>query len=1104
VPSISATLQISTGDLTRLQTLPTQLATLVGEARQSLQSVTRGGGGNALGALLGNLDGLGARAAALPDLGPLLASVQSVLADLPAAGFADLAALRKGIDEMLGVLGPVTDLVLRGKLDASLELGAQRAVDAVGGLLRPGDDTTGLLGQLEQFLVTFQSLQSWRQRPPTPQALVDLLTPLLIGLPTDLLDAPHGQLRAALDPLRQLLPAGAELAAWRASLAERVSVWTQLTAQLSGPAIDWNAVELALRAELNALVRLRATRDLLISASLSNLGRIDLSRVGQIGSAVLAVPRPDEFRLSQIIDGMRSYLEGLAATLEAWTPTPDEVRALTTDLTGTFRRFLDESPLGELRNLLLSCHHRLMLAIEELPFRDLAAQVERALRKVAEAIQVVDPDLIRRPIHELFETIDAKLKEIPVSEIVAAVQAVWQRVDDVFQQINTQLAGLSTTLQGLVARVATLKEELQPTLDGIASAVGTIDAQLSAFDLTEASSVIVDNLHQLRDTVAALDFSKLPDPALAALHAGAQILKNIDVAGAVNPPLNDELGKVDPTPLLASVSATLSAATSQLTAIDPASVVKQLDAPVDELLKALAAFGPDALRALLDAALEPLDDALRALDFSQVLAPVTRLYAELLARVESVLDPDQIFTPLNDLVQPVVTVIDAIQPSRLMGFATATAGPMAQAAASPAGPPAAFAGARATLQAIPEAAEASEPLFGFRPGDMLMPVIDLHRQLMQVVEGVTDEALATAATLLHEALSLRLQSLLPSSVELEVGARLDVVAGEFDAAAVTGRLLPAGEAFQVFVETFTAKSAELAGADAEVTLRIGGLLGAADPIGLAPAPSQSESLVAASAHVQAGLRLDGLQDAARHLSELQAMLPPFLQTATVTAESLRQFLRDLDPAPIRIAINAAFDRIGRWIVALQGSLMAGIESLMRLVEEFLLPITPAALLELADRLHQAVKEQLLAFHPNTFKDEVRLIFDAVLAQVKAFDPVVIVTELNQERDRLRQTLHDFVGGIQPDPAQFVTLQQRLAALKPSEILKPAVESLKPVSEILAKIDITVILEPLVDAVARVRAQVPEIVAEIEAAIDAVLDAIPEGGGSRVSASVSVG
>ena len=1102
--SISGTLQLTAGDFSNLQALPQQLEALVGTARQNLNSITSdGASGNAISTLLTNLDGLGGQAANLPDLGPLLEPIQSLVRNLPSSDLVSLPELRSGVDQTLSVLGPVKDLILSGKLDGTLEEGAQRAVEAVSGLLRPGDSGSDILGQFQQFFEMFQSLSSWRTRPPSPQALVELLAQLLLGTSTDFLEQPYTLLRTKLDPLRNILPVGPDLSGWRAAFPARVSFWTELNAQLSAPNINWNDVESRLQVELRTLIELRATRDRLISGALSNLTRINLGDLGQVGTAIVNVPPPPEFQLSRITDGIRSHLESLAASLESWAPTPEELRALVNGFSGSVRTFLENSPLGELRAILLRFHHRLMLAIESLPFRNLAAKVEEALRKVADAINVVDPDLIRKPIQDFFALVDSKIKEIPVSAILDAVNSVWRTVEDVFQQINTQLVSLKNTLQGLVANVQTLVDQIQPTLDSINSAVGAIETQLASFDLKDASAAIVEQLHELRDTVAGLDFSALPDAAVSALHAGAQLLKSLDVAGAVNPELNKALEKVDPTPQLESVTATLSAATGQLRAIDPASVVKQLDKPVDELLKALNEFGPDKLRSLMEAAVRPVEDALRGIDFTTALAPVTRVYADLFARVDAVLNPELIFGPLNELVQPVVNVIDAVQPSRLLEFATSQAGPMAESVGSPVKPPAAVTSGSAVLNSIPKAAELNEELFGFRPGDMLLPVIDLYRQFMEVIDGLSDDVLGRATELFRDLFSVRLQSLFPSSVQLEVQSSLDLVNAEFDSSAVNRRLIEAAGLFQTFVSNFNVKSATVGAADATVTLRIRSLLSQLDPFLLAPAPSQSEAVAAASVQVQGRLQLDGLRNASVHLSKVRSTLPAFLSSADVTVTSLRTFLKDLDPAPVRVAMNEAFDRIGARIVALERPLMTGLGELFRVIEEFILPISPAALLDLANRLHLALKEQLLAFHPNTFKDEVTLIFDIVKEQLTAFDPSVIVDELNKQRELLIKSLRDFIGQLQPDPAQFLALQQNLAGLKPSEILKPAVESLKPVTDLLAKIDIKIVLEPLIEAIERVRAQVPEVVVEIEAALDEVLNAIPEGGSSSVSGSASV-
>ena len=1104
MPSISATLQISTSGLADLQAIPQQLESLVNGARSNLSSIHSGAAaGNPFSSLLGNFQALAGQTANLPDLGPVLAPIQALAKDLPDAGFANIDQLTHGVDDMLDVFGPVKDLLLSGKLNLTLEQGAQKALEVVGGLLKPGDDSAPILSQLEQFFEMFRSLQSWGQKPPSAQALADLLGQLFVGVPADLLEKPYAALRAVLDPLRQVLPEGPELTGWRGAFEGRSQFWAQANAQLAVPNINWSALETSLHGELQLLIDLRAKRDRLISVSLSNLTTLNFRGLDQVQGGIATIARPPEFRISKIMDGILSHIESLATSLENWAPTPEALQGLVNGLTGSFREFLEASPLGELRALLLGFHHRLMLAIESLPFRDLAAKVEKALLQVAKAIDIVDPDLIRKPIHEFFDKIDSKIKEIPLADIQNAINTVWQSVRNVFQQINAQLENLKSTLTGLVSHVKDLVQQIQPTLDSVSKSVDTIKTQLESFDLKEPASAIIDDLHKLRDKVAAIDFSKIPGPALSGLHAGAQLLRGLDVAGAVNPPLNDALTKVDPTPQLQSVTATLSGATGNLRAIDPSNVVQQLDKPVDELLKVLNEFGPERLKGLLLEAIRPIEDAIRQLDFARVLSPVTQLFADLFAKVDAVLNPEAIFAPLDKLVQPVVDAIDAVKPSSLMALATAHAGPISEATASAAHPPAVISNARAALQSIPEAAESKEKLFGCRPGDLLLPVIDMYRQFMQAFDRVSEEVLGQAAQAFQHNLTGRLQALLPASIDFEVEGGLQLVIGEFDPSLVTQKLDDSALAYQSFVAKFTSMSANLNPADTVIAGRIGNLLAQLDPQLLTPSPAQADGLAAASAQVKAGVRLEGIQNVASQLIALQAMFPVFLQAPQVTAASLRQFLQDLDPAPIRIAINTAYDRIGKRIVALQEPLMKGLDQLMGLVEDFVLPITPGALLVLADQLHQAVKDQLLAFHPDRFKDELKLIFDIVKAQLKAFDPSIIVHELNHQRDVLIQTLHDFVAQIQPDLSEFVKLQQDLAALKPSEILKPAVESLKPVADLLGQIDVKIILEPLIDAIAKVRAQVPEVVAEIEAALDEVLNAIPEGGGASVSGSASV-
>jgi hypothetical protein len=357
----------------------------------------------------------------------------------------------------------------------------------------------------------------------------------------------------------------------------------------------------------------------------------------------------------------------------------------------------------------------------------------------------------------------------------------------------------------------------------------------------------------------------------------------------------------------------------------------------------------------------------------------------------------------------------------------------------------------------------------------------------------------------HAALRGRLDALNPATVSLRMDAKLAQLHAVLEPAQVSARLTDAAQAYHSAVAKIAqAARANLSAADAAAAGRILGVLEQANPLALVPQTVQFDGVLTASAQLEARLDLSGLRAAVPGLARMEALIPEFLRAPDLGAASIRQALRDLDPAPLRDEINALFDRLGRRVVALKDVFFAALEELGRFIEEFLLPISPGNLVALADRLHAGLKQQVLAFHPGQFKDEVKLIFDTVKRQLGAFDPSIIVDELNQLREHLLQKLRDLVAALLPDAQPFHDMQARLAQLKPSVLLEPLTHSLAPVSELVASLDPQALLEPLLEAIARVRQQLPEVIAEVEAALDEVLAAFPEGGPSSASAEVSVG
>jgi len=191
------------------------------------------------------------------------------------------------------------------------------------------------------------------------------------------------------------------------------------------------------------------------------------------------------------------------------------------------------------------------------------------------------------------------------------------------------------------------------------------------------------------------------------------------------------------------------------------------------------------------------------------------------------------------------------------------------------------------------------------------------------------------------------------------------------------------------------------------------------------------------------------------------------------------------------------------VVGLSEALLAGVDEMGKAVEDFLLPVTPAHLVGLASQLHAAVKEQLLVLGPAAQKEAVRPVFDTVKRQLSVIDPSFLVPELNGLRDQLAVSVAGLADAFVPDRGPFDELQVRVAALKPSQILAPLVDRLKAVSDFIDQLDPAEILQPIIDAFARIRAGLPDMLRQIEDAVDEVLSAL-EGGGGGGSESGGVG
>lgn len=1110
MPALS--LDIDAGALAQLAELPEQILAAVATARAALDGADSGDGANPLGALLAGLGDLPGQLGSLPDLGDALGPLRA-LGDLVPAGLAGSAAgALDALGSLTGLLGPLAALV-EGDPGPAVAAAVDQLAGLTGVLGEQSEAAGSVTGDLRQFFTMLASLDGWATAAPPAAEVARLVAKAFLGADLDLLAGPAAALDDALAALGDVLPDGADLDRWRAGLAGLEATWAGFEARVNGPAIDWLAIELDLQAVGRAQIELLAVRDRLLAGAVAALGRLDLGGLGAVAAALRAVPEVPEVRLTPILDGFVAQLRSVRDGLERWELSADDVRRVVRGLLQRLRDAIDRSPVGEIRRWLLGFEQRVLALVGGLPLRAIADEITGTLDGIAAAVDDVDLAGLLAPVTQLGDRIGATIAELGGDAVRNTVGAVWDAVEGALGDARNILTQLRDALTAVTGPLTEFSSRVGPAVTAITELVAQVRAVVDAFDLAQPAAAVVDTLHRARDTVAAIDVSLLPEAAVQLVGEAAAALAGIDIAGAINGPIVDALDAVDPGPALAAAADVLADVAAQLAVLDPSQLVATLEAPVGEVLDGLAALDPTRLRTLVDDAVAPVREAIGALDATAVLAPATQAFAAMVDKLDSVLDPAPLFAPLQAAYQPIVDLVEALDPAALLDLVAphveGVTGSFGGAAGGTVGP-GAVTGGGSGFAGLPTTVDASDDLFGFRPGDLLVPLIDLHQRLMSAVEGLAAGLLDEVAGVLGQAFGGRLAALRPDAVLGRIDAALARVEGEVGVVATTAAAAGGALAYQRVTARLAVAARTAAGPDGAVSARISAALPALDPLRLV-ADGGSAAALAAGARV-AATRADlaALRTAwAVGAGRLERLLPDFLGSADgpggsrLDGNGLLGALRSLDPAPVRVEVNALFDEAGQFLAGLGDVVGAAFDEVGDALEDLLLPLNPTALFGLVTRIHAGVLAQVNALAPATLAEHVRLVFAAVRRQLEALDPGQLAEQVDAVRAGLLAALDSLLDGLLPDPAPLRALQQELESLRPSQLLAPVTASLAPLSDLAATLDVDALVGPLTESLDRVKDQVPAVIAQLEAAFDEVLLAFPKGGVSGVSGSVSV-
>ena len=611
------------------------------------------------------------------------------------------------------------------------------------------------------------------------------------------------------------------------------------------------------------------------------LGRLDLSGLGAVAAAMRAVPEIPEVRLTPILDGFVAQLRSLRDGLEHWELGPDDVRAVVRGLVQRLRDAIDNSPIGEIRRWLLAFEQRVLAMVDSLPLRAVADEITGTLDAVAAAVDGVDLDGLLAPVTHLGETVGAAISGLGGDAVRNTIGQVWDAVDTALNQAATVLGQLRDALDAVTGPLGEFTSRVGPAVTAITDLITEVRVVVDAFDLAQPAAAVVDTLHRARDVVAAIDVSVLPADAVRLVGDAADALADIDVSAAVNGPIARVLDAIDPGPALHAATDVLAEVATQLAAIDPAQLIATLDAPVGEVLDGLAALDPAQLQRLIDDAVAPVREAIGALDATAVLAPATQAFAELMSGLDGLLDPEPIFAPLQQAYQPVLDVVAALDPAALLDLVVPHMGGVTEsfggAAGGTVGPSRGHGTAAPGSASLPSSVDASSDLFGFRPGDLLVPLIDLHHRLMSALEGLAADLLDEAAAALHVAFGGRLAALAPDAVLGRIDDVLARVEGDLGIVATTTAVADAAHAYQRVTARLAVAAAGATGDAVTVSVRVTGSLPTLDPLRLVASSGQATAVAAGSRVAATRADLSALRTAyAVGVARVERLLPDFV------------------------------------------------------------------------------------------------------------------------------------------------------------------------------------------------------------------------------------
>jgi hypothetical protein len=1044
------------------------------------------------GTLIQGIENLAAHPANLPGTLTQAFGSLSQIVPLPDTGV---------IGEIVGVFNSIKDKLqplqdLAGLDPSAMVNKAMQGAGGLDGIVQGvvGQVADGILSDIPPALaVPFAAVRDLAGGvPQTPEAVAGFFARFILGLDLDALHGPSD----VLDELHRNAGAcGGDLDAIQARLVALTQTVDHAADLLIGAAPDLTSIVAGLGAARTEFDELTNT---VLPAALDRLAG-DLAAIDPVAMAqrldaalvplIERVPIPPKGLAEFFLPPLRALADGIdTLTASMLTDFFAEIeqqihdmfaasdvlvlRDNIADLLSGVVGFLNNLPLTALRHkltqALLGIEGKIGGLADFSPVQEIGQQVQ----KIADAIDHLDLSAVTGKVAELKDQLQHVADDFPINDI------------------KNELGSLLGAANAAVA-------DLPPLLDDLKSQIDALAQEVTQIDLSQAAQQSVGLLHDVRQHVQeALGSGDIPDALKAPIGALAGEVRQIDITASVDQPLGDLVAKIDIAGVLAPVQKGVNDAKAALQKLSPAAVTKALDKPFDEMVAALETISPAALIGQLSESFQKAALQIDHLDPRLLVQPLQDEFDKPLAGLRHAADPAPLLAPISGAYHELLSLLDAADPSRLLGKALVQVSHL----------PGAIGSAASDTMAQKLGSGTPLPAGGaavFKFGDILRPLVQLIAEARGTVHGAVEGVIADGLAAVSRPLALLGQAAASAGGHVaELGSVIAQRRGIVDPTADAGPLPELRAALERLarIEALMSEagrsSAELNAAvvsiqlDAHVTISFPGrqkLAQATDSlVGGLMTPSLGRSL-----HTL-GNSLSGFVPSALGLPDAEAGVLARLDAV----------FDAIDPKPVADELDTLGDKIISKLQSFAADIAKALVRVWNAVFDNLVPITPQGMLDVIAHVFQAIRNQLSVLDPAQLAAELGGVLDAVVGALEAYSPAAFASTLGSVFEGLKAKLQTLdpaalLGDL--NPLQGVIDQFK--TLKPSVVLAPLAAQAQAVDDALAHLLDLDLAKIINDAIANLKAQIEAVIQQIETELDGLLGDLQSAGGG---ASVSVG